>query len=411
MARKTKAQGELVVVTVDPAAALPMTLTMPAEYARIEAELAAMIPELDGQPFDLTTDDGLAAAKAKRSRLRKFRTTVEAARVAANEPALTYSRNVNAGAARLTQMITEHEDPLAAKIKARDAEIAEAQRLAEIAEEQRVAGLRQAVDRLRRRPLIGATADSIRQMIAELPATIDPHAWQEATAEAIGALAEARSALTAALALVEREAREKAEREAQAARDKAELDELRRLQAEREARERKAEADRQAAEAEAARAAVPMPQTQAPPPPVAPQIAFPVAHSTPPPQPRPAPLPDPLPGAPGTARNCPSMMTPPPKPPTPGRTLEAPLPKSRPLPAASSAPQTVSARLTIEVWAVCGVCGCNQELVAMDGKAGSNALLLLIQDALPAVDVNDLDLDFRCADCGAPFTVDHLKWA
>lgn len=410
MPRKLKASPpELVPVAAGPiddagtVAIVPMVMEMPPEFEQVEKTMAAVRKEHKDVTWDLTTDDGLAVAKAARQKLRKLRTTVEAARERAKAPALTFGRNVDAGAARLTQMISEYEDPLAAKIKARDAEIAEAARLAEAAETARVSGLQRSLDLMRRRPHLGATEADVMALIDALPPAIDREQWQEFTATATTTLAEARGALGTALGYLQREAEARRQREQEA-------EELARLR--KESADREAEAQRQAA-AEAARAtaealAAADVEVQAPEALAAPEAPAPTPPTVLPPRPAQP--------ARGASRNLEMPLVTRPEPAAPdadrrvmpeAATIKrdlAPGPKMPPRPAVPA--QRVNGRLSVEVWIDCPVCGSNTDLVAVEMGDGEHQLL----DKITAWELQSVDLEYRCPDCGAELVLDDVVW-
>lgn len=225
-----------------------------AEYNVTEAALAALRKELEGVVFDLTKAEGNTAARAARKRLVTLRTSLEAKRKELKEPALDYSRRIDAEAKRITGEILKLEGPIDMQILADEQRREDEKNAKAQAEMLRIQGHQDAIATLRRIPpeASGATPETLEKHIQLLLAFDIGPAFEEfeeaaraARAETIGVLRELKRAAEARVA-----------EEARIAADRAELERLRAAQAQRDAEEqarRDAEAARVAAEQQAER--------------------------------------------------------------------------------------------------------------------------------------------------------------
>ena len=223
-----------------------------AEY-RTTAAALALLREKYGNPFDVTTSQGLTAARAARAEVRGYRVALEKTRAEIKAPVLLRGQLIDAEAKRITAELLAIEEPIDAAIKAEERR-KEAEKAAQArAEAERLAALVARVQAIRERVLTVANRDAaaIRAALADARAfEPDPDAFAERWPDAMKAIAEVRLALETLLA--EREAREEREAE-EAARLQAEREELARQQAELD-RQRAAEnAQRQAEREELAR--------------------------------------------------------------------------------------------------------------------------------------------------------------
>ena len=220
------------------------------EYTKTEAALAELRVKYKDAVFDVTTAKGMAEAKVARAELRTLRTDLEKERVRIKEPALTRCRLIDSEAKRITVELTALEDPIDATIKAEENR-KEQERLRKVEEErQRVQKINDAIDAIRNVPasLIGKPAIIIKGQLAKLKEQpIDPDFFAEQ-------FRQAEDAHAAAVAKVQEMLQAAVDAEAEAARVKAEREELERIRAEnerlqREARERQ-EADERRAQQE-----------------------------------------------------------------------------------------------------------------------------------------------------------------
>lgn len=216
-----------------------------AEYTQTEQALAHLREKYKNVVFDVSTPKGMAAAKEARAELRSLRTTLEKKRVEIKAPALERCRAIDSEAKRITGELAKLEDPIDDRIKAEEAR-KEEERLARLeAERQRVQAIADKIDGIRALPatLVGKPSVIIQGQLTKLRG-------QVLTAEEFAEqLATAQDAHTAAIARIEEQLKDQQEHEAEAARIKAEREELERL---REAdRLRRQEEERRAAEARA----------------------------------------------------------------------------------------------------------------------------------------------------------------
>lgn len=220
------------------------------EYTKTEAALAELRVKYKDAVFDVTTTKGMAEAKVARAELRTLRTDLEKERVRIKEPALTRCRLIDSEAKRITVELTALEDPIDAIIKAEENR-KEQERLRKIEEErQRVQKINDAIDAIRNVPasLIGKPAIIIKGQLAKLKEQpIEPDFFAEQ-------FRQAEDAHAAAVAKVQEMLQAAVDAEAEAARVKAEREELERIRKEnerlqREARERQ-EADERRAQQE-----------------------------------------------------------------------------------------------------------------------------------------------------------------
>jgi hypothetical protein len=215
------------------------------EYSQTEQALAALREKYKDVVFDVSTGKGMTAAKEARAELRGLRTTLEKKRVEIKAPALERCRMIDAEAKRITAELSKLEDPIDERIKAEEAR-KEEERLARLeAERQRLQAINDKIDAIRALPatLVGKPSVIIQGQLAKLRAqTLDQAEFAEL-------LPTAQDAHTAAIARIEDQLRAQQEHEAEAARIKAEREELERL---REAdRLRREEEERKAAAARA----------------------------------------------------------------------------------------------------------------------------------------------------------------
>lgn len=220
-----------------------------ADFDRVSAGIAALRETYAGVLYDCTTTDGLDAAKKARLAIREPRYEVERVRKDAKAPILAIGKKIDDEAKRITAELLKIEEPIDAQIKAIE-ERREAERQARIAAEAaRVSEIRGRIATIAGWPAQYATAPAsllAQQVRVAEDYTID-ETFAEFREEACRALAASLDSLrtlhAGAVAREEEKARVEAER--------AELERLRREDAERKAaEEREAAARRQAEEAE-----------------------------------------------------------------------------------------------------------------------------------------------------------------
>jgi colicin import membrane protein len=220
--------------------------TQIAEYSQTEAALADLASRYKGVVYDMTTKEGLAAAKTGRNELRGYRTSLEAKRVEIKAPALERCRLIDAEAKRITAELEALENPIAAQIKIEEDRIAAEKAAKEAAERKRMEEIQARMNAMRELPIaaFNCSAEQIQEYVKALEA-------QEINAEQFGDFVpEAQALKVTTLATIKQTLETKMANEAEAARLKAQREELERAQAEQAARD--AESARQREEAERA---------------------------------------------------------------------------------------------------------------------------------------------------------------
>lgn len=218
--------------------------TQIAEYTQTEQALAELRMKYADVVFDVATTKGMADAKAARAELRTLRVNLEAKRKEIKAPALKRCNEIDTEAKRITAELSEMEDPIDTAIKAEEDRKANAKAEAERLEQERTEARNRRFDAIKALPLraVDATAAQIEAIIAEAQADALSDIEEKYLPAAKYAMD--LSVLSLKAALDKRRAADKAAAD-EAARIKAERDELDRLRAEQAARQ--AEADRLAA--------------------------------------------------------------------------------------------------------------------------------------------------------------------
>src|SRR5262245_51904969 len=88
-----------------------------AEYSKTEAALAELTVRYQGVTFEVTTKDGMKAAKTARATLRDLRVALETKRQEIKEPVLVQGRLIDSEAKRISKALEALEDPIDAQIK------------------------------------------------------------------------------------------------------------------------------------------------------------------------------------------------------------------------------------------------------------------------------------------------------
>lgn len=230
-----------------------------AEYSATDSALAELRQKYETVVYDVRSPKGMDQAKKARAELRDYRVTLEKTRVEIKAPALERCRQIDSEAKRITAELEALELPIDNQIKAEEQRKANEKAEAERLERARQEALQKWFADLRGVPLraVNATADAIRELIAETEATDtsavpDDH-QAAAKFEIRNSVAGLKAALDARLAADEEAERIKAERaelerlRAEAAAVQAEKDRLAAAERERQAEEaRRAEAQARA---------------------------------------------------------------------------------------------------------------------------------------------------------------------
>lgn len=220
--------------------------TQIAEYSQTEAALAELAIKYKGVVYDVTTKEGLAAAKTGRNELRGYRTSLEAKRVEIKAPALERCRLIDAEAKRITAELEALENPIAAQIKIEEDRIAAEKEAKEAALRKRTEEIMNRLQAMRELPItsFSATSEQMQEYITALEE-------QQIIEETFGDfVSDAENLKAATLATMKLNLNTKLAQEAEAARLKAQREELERAQAEQAARD--AESARLREEAERA---------------------------------------------------------------------------------------------------------------------------------------------------------------
>jgi colicin import membrane protein len=202
-----------------------------AEISRVEAGLAHLRATYGGVVYEVTSSDGLEAARAARRAVREPRFEVEKIRKAGKAPILALGKMLDAEAARITRELTAIENPIDAQIEAEETRREQEKEARIQAEMKRVADIQARINQIRHVVTLAASVPSarVREFAQELgQIRIDETfaEFQDAASVAVGAAREGLAQLLeAALA-----------REAEVARVQAERAELAQLRAEQEAR-------------------------------------------------------------------------------------------------------------------------------------------------------------------------------
>jgi len=183
--------------------AAPVDETRLQPYDRVEAGLAILREELAVNRFDLTTRDGMKAAKQAAAKARKLRSALEASRKGAKKFLQNVVDMINDRAEKIRAEILAIEEPITKKIKDYEAE----QERIRVQQEQerrvREEAIRQAMQPLQRAliEVSQSNPDAVRAKIAELSALPVPpfgdqnlvQAWLSTRNDVMGQLAIALS--------------------------------------------------------------------------------------------------------------------------------------------------------------------------------------------------------------------------
>lgn len=205
------------------------------EYSQTEAALAELRKQYADKTYDVTTTRGMKLAKADRKAVRDYRTALERTRKEIKGPALEHCRKIDSEAKRITAELLKIEEPIAEQIKAEEERQAEMLREQEEAEAKRIADIEARLANIRSTPdlvSIDMPPDVIQARIDTLRAISASDSFDEYRREADDAIADAIQKLT-----------EKHQQSVKYAQEQAELEELRRKQAEHEEAERKRQAE------------------------------------------------------------------------------------------------------------------------------------------------------------------------
>jgi colicin import membrane protein len=226
-----------------------------AEFDKVAAGINALQKQYGGVVYDVKTTKGMDEARAARAAVREPRYEIERVRKTAKEPILALGKELDSRAKSITSQILAIEEPIDLQIKNEEAR-KEAEKQAKVAAElKRAADLQERVGELRGNQMLSPSSGAglIAEHISDLDGIPIDDSFQEFRQQAEDAktagLARLRELHAAAIAHEAEQERIKKERE--------ELAELRAAQAKRDADERAriAEEERQAKAARDAEAA------------------------------------------------------------------------------------------------------------------------------------------------------------
>lgn len=214
------------------------------EYSQTAAAIGELRQRYENVIFPVDTPKGMKDALAARKELRDLRIGLEKLRKDIKAPALLRCQLIDSEAKEITSHLTALEDPIDAQIKEEEQRKEKEKAERERVERERVQGIRTLIDAIARLPLdsAGDTAEDIEATLADLQAIEIGDEYAEFRIEAHTVKDNAIAALTTLHALTKT-------REDEAARLKAEREELDR---------EKAELERQRAEIEAAKIVPPV---------------------------------------------------------------------------------------------------------------------------------------------------------
>lgn len=221
------------------------------EYSPIAAALAIIEEKFAGAVFDVATKAGMEMAKTARAEIRGYQTNLEAVRVSIKAPALQRCREIDSEAKEIDARLAKVRAPIEAQIKMQEA-AAEAEKQAKLqAEIARIEAIRARIANIEAMVDFSASTSKLieESLIAAKKIVID---------ESFGELADdAAKALELTIFRLQNMLAERLNAEAEAARIKAEREELDRLRAEDAKRRATEEArlEREAAAAQARREA------------------------------------------------------------------------------------------------------------------------------------------------------------
>ena len=92
-----------------------------AEFSRVEAGIAALTKAYAGVVYDVTTTEGMGAAREARRIIREPRYEVEKVRKDAKAPLLALGKEIDAEAKRITAALLAIEEPIDQQIAAEEA--------------------------------------------------------------------------------------------------------------------------------------------------------------------------------------------------------------------------------------------------------------------------------------------------
>lgn len=219
------------------------------EYSQTEAALAELRERYAGATYDVTTAEGMEAAREARREVKGYRVELEKTRKEIKAPALEHCRLIDAEAKRITEELRKLEDPIDAQIKEEEArkererqEKIEAERLRVQTIRDRIDWFTKAEESVRRQNL---TADEIQEALDMVVGfEVLEAEFEEFTKQAEDTKADAVMAIREWLHTAR-------EREAEAKRLAAEREALEaERRKEREEREAREEEERKAREAE-----------------------------------------------------------------------------------------------------------------------------------------------------------------
>lgn len=232
------------------------------EYNGVAAALADIEAKYAGRVYDVTTKQGMEDAKVARREIRTARTGLEKLRKELKDPAWRRCQLIDSGAKAITQRLVAIEDPIDEIIRAEETRVQREKAERQRQEELRVSKIRERIEAFNVMPPWGSRADQIAARLREVNDIPVDETFEEFAEAAAIAKAQAITRLSTlaeeARMLEAEQAKLKALADEQMAKIAAERKEneerLARERAEHEARMAEEREARRKAEAEAERA-------------------------------------------------------------------------------------------------------------------------------------------------------------
>lgn len=219
--------------TQDKASALQIITTKLASFDALEQRIPGLKHTYGGVVFDVTTAKGMAAAKAARAAVREPRFECETFRKELKAPILELGRQVDSRAKEITTALEAIEDPIHEQITNEEAR-KEREREAKIkAEQERTEGIQRRIDAIRAWPINAAGKPSV--LVAQMLLDANSYTIGEEFAEFVPMATQAITASRAALVGIHAERLAHEAEQAKLEADRKELEALRAQAAEREA--------------------------------------------------------------------------------------------------------------------------------------------------------------------------------
>lgn len=206
-----------------------------ANYDRVAAGIGNLAQLYKGIVYEVTTTEGLTAAKAARAAIREPRYEVEKIRKSAKAPLLALGRRVDAEAHRITSQLLELEEPIQAQIAAEEARRERVRQEKIAAEQRRVQEIQGRIAEITDRVAMAAAGLGSLAIADHINHVLGVECTESVFQEFLSQAQQAKAATLERLYVLEGAARS---RENEAARLEREREELERQRREHEERDR-----------------------------------------------------------------------------------------------------------------------------------------------------------------------------